>query len=54
MIYFFGNESKTVFAVASQMEFSAENISKLNWLFQAELLFDTSTHQPKSVLADLG
>lgn len=52
MIYFFGNESKTVFAVASQMEFSAENISKLNWLFQAELLFDTSTHQPKSVLAD--
>ena len=52
MIYFFGNESKTVFAVASQMEFSAENISKLNWLFQAELLLDASTHQPKSVLAD--
>jgi phosphoribosylformylglycinamidine synthase len=52
MIYFFGNESKTVFAVASQMEFSAENISKLNWLFQAELLLDASTHEPKSVLAD--
>jgi phosphoribosylformylglycinamidine synthase len=52
MIYFFGNESKTVFAVATQMEFSAETISKLNWLFQAELLLDASTHQPKSVLAD--
>ena len=52
MIYFFGNESKTVFAVATQMEFSAETISKLNWLFQAELLLDASTNQPKSVLAD--
>ncbi len=52
MIYFFGNESKTVFAVATQMEFSAETISKLNWLFQAELLLDASSNQPKSVLAD--
>ena len=51
MIYFFGNESKTVFAVASQTEFSAETISKLNWLFQAELQADSSS-QPKSVLAD--
>jgi len=51
MIYFFGNESKTVFAVASQTEFSAETISKLNWLFQAELR-TTPSSQPKSVLAD--
>jgi phosphoribosylformylglycinamidine synthase len=51
MIYFFGNESKTVFAVASQTEFSAETISKLNWLFQAELRKESSS-QPKSVLAD--
>ncbi len=33
MIHFFGNESNTVFAVQSQNELSAENISKLNWLF---------------------
>jgi phosphoribosylformylglycinamidine synthase len=51
MIYFFGNESKTVFAVASQTEFSAETISKLTWLFQAELR-TTPSSQPKSVLAD--
>ncbi|HLA55798.1 MAG TPA: phosphoribosylformylglycinamidine synthase [Flavobacterium sp.] len=33
MIHFFGNESNTVFAVQSQNGLSAENISKLNWLF---------------------
>jgi len=33
MIHFFGNESNTVFAVQMQSELSAENISKLNWLF---------------------
>jgi phosphoribosylformylglycinamidine synthase len=33
MIHFFGNESTTVFAVQTQDELSAENISKLNWLF---------------------
>ena len=33
MIHFFGNESNTVFAVQLQNELSAENISKLNWLF---------------------
>ena len=33
MIHFFGNESTTVFAVQTQSELSAENISKLNWLF---------------------
>jgi phosphoribosylformylglycinamidine synthase len=38
MIHFFGNESTTVFAVQTQntlsaAEMSAENISKLNWLF---------------------
>lgn len=38
MIHFFGNESNTVFAVQTQntlsaAEMSAENISKLNWLF---------------------
>ncbi len=33
MIHFFENETNTVFAVQSQKEFSAEDISKLNWLF---------------------
>jgi len=33
MIHFFGNESDTVFAVQMQGELSAENTSKLNWLF---------------------
>src|SRR6218665_428732 len=33
MIHFFGNESDTVFAVQTQKSLSAENISKLNWLF---------------------
>lgn len=50
MIHFFGNESTTVFAVQSQNELSSQDTSKLNWLFQAELLSDES-NQPKSVLA---
>ena len=33
MIHFFGNESNTVFAVQMQSALSAENTSKLNWLF---------------------
>lgn len=33
MIHFFGNHTNTVFAVQSQNELSAEDISKLNWLF---------------------
>ena len=33
MIHFFGNQTTTVFAVQSQNELSAEDISKLNWLF---------------------
>ncbi|OIQ22070.1 MAG: phosphoribosylformylglycinamidine synthase [Flavobacterium sp. MedPE-SWcel] len=33
MIHFFGNQTNTVFAVQSQSELSAENITKLNWLF---------------------
>ncbi|AWG23617.1 phosphoribosylformylglycinamidine synthase [Flavobacterium faecale] len=33
MIHFFENQSKTVFAVQTQDKISAENISKLNWLF---------------------
>ncbi len=52
MIYFFGNESTTVFAVQSHNELSAETILKLNWLFQSELVSDSQTKQPKSVLAD--
>ena len=52
MIHFFGNESKTVFAVQTQNELSAETISKLNWLFQSELVSDSQTNKPKSVLAD--
>nr|WP_264619678.1 phosphoribosylformylglycinamidine synthase [Flavobacterium sp. 7A] len=33
MIHFFENQSKTIFAVQTQDKISAENISKLNWLF---------------------
>jgi phosphoribosylformylglycinamidine synthase len=33
MIHFFGNQTNTVFAVQSQGELSAEDTSKLNWLF---------------------
>ena len=33
MIFFFGNQSNTVFAVQTQAEISTENIQKLNWLF---------------------
>jgi len=33
MIHFFGNQSKTVFAVQSQQVISPEDIQKLNWLF---------------------
>ncbi len=46
MIHFFGNESNTVFAVQTQNELSAENISKLNWLFGNTYKIE------KSVLAD--
>jgi len=46
MIYFFGNQSNTVFAVHSQNEISSENCTKLNWLFG-------NAHKiEKSVLAD--
>jgi phosphoribosylformylglycinamidine synthase len=46
MIHFFGNESTTVFAVQTQNELSAQDISKLNWLFG-------NTHKiEKSVLTD--
>jgi len=33
MIHFFGNQTNTVFAVQAQNQLSAEDISKLNWLF---------------------
>jgi len=49
MIYFFGNEKNTVFAVQTHHAIVAQDTSKLNWLFQAELLSDDS-NQPKSVL----
>ncbi|HLF53386.1 phosphoribosylformylglycinamidine synthase [Flavobacterium sp.] len=46
MIHFFGNQTKTVFAVQSQNQISTEDISKLNWLFG-------DAHKiEKSVLAD--
>lgn len=46
MIHFFGSESTTVFAVQTQNELSAQNLSKLNWLFG-------DTHKiEKSVLTD--
>jgi len=46
MIHFFGNESDTVFAVQTQNPLSAENISRLNWLF------GQSRKIEKSVLTD--
>uniref|UniRef100_UPI00374D2694 phosphoribosylformylglycinamidine synthase n=1 Tax=Flavobacterium sp. TaxID=239 RepID=UPI00374D2694 len=46
MISFFGNKTNTIFAVQTQSEISAENISKLNWLFA------DSAQINKSVLAD--
>ena len=57
MIHFFGNESTTVFAVQTKKksnadEMSAETISKLNWLFQSELVSDSQTNISKSVLTD--
>jgi phosphoribosylformylglycinamidine synthase len=48
MIHFFENETNTVFAVQSQKEFSAEDISKLNWLF------GNSNKIDKSVLNTIG
>jgi phosphoribosylformylglycinamidine synthase len=46
MIHFFENQSKTVFAVHTQNEISAQDISKLNWLF-------ADSHKiEKSVLTD--
>ncbi|MEM0575757.1 phosphoribosylformylglycinamidine synthase [Flavobacterium polysaccharolyticum] len=46
MIHFFENQSNTVFAVHTQNEISAQDISKLNWLFA-----DASKIE-KSVLSD--
>ncbi len=48
MIHFFENETNTVFAVQWQKEFSAEDISKLNWLF------GNSNKIDKSVLNTIG
>jgi phosphoribosylformylglycinamidine synthase len=46
MIHFFENQSKTVFAIQTQNEISAQDISKLNWLF-------ADSHKiEKSVLTD--
>ena len=64
MIHFFGNESTTVFAVQTQIissaeEISTETISKLNWLFNSELVSEShksvsesQSNKSKSVLAD--
>ncbi|MFM9988407.1 phosphoribosylformylglycinamidine synthase [Flavobacterium sp.] len=46
MISFFGNKTNTIFAVQTQSEISAENISKLKWLFA------DANQINKSVLAD--
>ena len=48
MIHFFENETNSVFAVQSQKEFSAEDISKINWLF------GNSNKIDKSVLNTVG
>ena len=46
MIHFFEYQSKTVFAVQTQNDLSAQDISKLNWLF------GNSNKIEKSVLTD--
>ena len=46
MIHFFENQSQTVFAVQTQNEITAEDISKLNWLFA------NSNKIEKSVMTD--
>ncbi|MFV8340945.1 phosphoribosylformylglycinamidine synthase [Flavobacterium sp. XS2P39] len=46
MIHFFENQSKTVFAVQTQNEISAQDILKLNWLFANSYKIE------KSVLTD--
>lgn len=46
MIYFFGNQSHTVFAVQSQNEISSDDSNKLNWLF------GNANKLEKSVLTD--
>ncbi|NHM02862.1 phosphoribosylformylglycinamidine synthase [Flavobacterium difficile] len=43
MIFFFGNQSNTVFAVQAQSEISTENIQKLNWLFGETQQIDRKT-----------
>ncbi|WP_329806048.1 phosphoribosylformylglycinamidine synthase [Flavobacterium facile] len=43
MIFFFGNQSNTVFAVQAQSEISTENIQKLNWLFGETQQIDSKT-----------
>ena len=48
MIHFFGNQTNTVFAVLSQNELSAQDTSKLNWLF------GNSNKIEKSVLNTIG
>jgi phosphoribosylformylglycinamidine synthase len=48
MIHFFGNQTNTVFAVQSQNELSAQDLSKLNWLF------GNSNKIEKSVLNTIG
>ena len=54
MISFFGNKTNTIIAVYTQEKLSAETIFKLNWLFQSELVSDSQTKKPKSVLDNLG
>lgn len=44
MIHFFGNQSNTVFAVQTQKELSAQDLSRLNWLF------DSSTENPYTII----
>lgn len=46
MIHFFGNQTNTVYAVQAQGELSAEDITKLNWLF------GNAQKIEKSVIAD--
>ena len=48
MISFFGNKTKTIFAVQTQENLSAETISKLNWLFA------DANQIKKSVLNNIG
>ena len=50
MIHFFGNQNGNVFAVQTSEELTAENSSKLTWLFACSELVEEATQKPMASL----